>query len=60
MEILPPRGLVLTTQILFYCRMKNNVSIAQTDLIMKSESAISAGFFLLFFVLGIISLGNDF
>lgn len=52
-ETLLPRGLVLTTQIfLLYCRIKNNVSIAQTDLVMKSESAISAGFFLIIFCAG--------
>lgn len=50
-EILPPRGLVLSTQIsLLYCRIKNNGSIAQTDLVRKSGSATVAGGFGGFFV----------
>lgn len=46
METLPPQGMVLSTHILLvYCQMKNNVSIAQIELVMESESAISADFF---------------
>lgn len=61
METLPPQGMVLSTHILLvYCQMKNNVSIAQIELVMESESAISADFFSLyiyiFLLLGIISL----
>lgn len=51
METLLPQGFVHSTRVvLLYRAIKNNVSVAQTDLVMKSESAISARVFFSLFV----------